>query len=218
MEDYHDYPGREDDEGQGGYTVQEGYQAQGEYQDPANSQDQGIYREEEMDSAYDNPRIASILMLITYSVGSIGTGLGFYGYLSEGAYQGLHLAFPLMVGAVGILSFIRHSIFHRSDAINIGEDPEEGFFQIEVGFANLAIGLTALFIFFGSWGNQAEVAVTFIYALYLVLAAYLSAYRRYQYDELDRAAILHLAFWFVWVFFMFFFAVAGAVSANMPPF
>ncbi|MBN2167812.1 MAG: hypothetical protein JW738_01090 [Actinobacteria bacterium] len=224
MEDYQDYPGQyehpgwDENQGQAGHTEQGEYQAQGDYQDQGYYQDAGGFPQEELESAYDNPRIASILMIVTYAVAGIGIGIGFYGYFSEGAYQGLHLAFPLMVGAVGILSFIRHSIFHRSDAINLGEDPDEEFFQIEVGFANLAIGVIALFIFFGSWGNQSEVAVTFIYALYLVLAGYLSAYRHYQYDELDRGTIMHLALWFIWVFLMFFFAVAGAVSANMPPF
>lgn len=220
-----EYQGQVEYGGQGEYEAQGEYVSQGEYQDSGDYQDneyyqgQDYYPEGEEELPTDDPRIAASLMIATYVIGGIGVALGFYGYFSSGAYRGLHLAFPLMVGAVGIISFIRHSIFHRSDAINIGEDPDDdAFFQIEVGFANLAVGIVALIVFFGSWGQAAEAAITFVYAIYLTCAACVSWYRHFQYDDIGRSVILHHVYWLVWVGFMFFFAVAAAASTELAPF
>ena len=84
-------------------------------------------------------------MLATYLSGGIGYFIGFMRLGSGGAEAAISPVALLSVGVVGIISMIRHSVFHRSDAIRMGWDQgRRNNFQIEVGFANLAIGLPAI--------------------------------------------------------------------------
>jgi hypothetical protein len=166
-------------------------------------------------SWWDRPAISDLLIISTYILGGIGIALGFYGLFDSDAVRGLHLAVPFMVGAVGILSFIRHSIFHRSDAERMGVAVKEPFFMIELGFANGAIGIIALLVFFRNWGAAPEVAVTLTYALYLALAFIFVSLRRARAEGLDAGMMLRLCFWALQVGLMFFFAIAAAVSAGL---
>jgi hypothetical protein len=166
-------------------------------------------------SRLNDPKVSSLLMMATFIVGGAGIALGFYGWGDTGAARGLHLSFPLMVGAVGILSFVRHSLFYRSDAIRISGTAGEPFFIIELGFANGAIGAVALLVFFATWGTAAEVALTLIYALYLLLAFFLFAAARIKRGGLNAGVALRMFFWFLQLGFMFLFAIAAWVSAGL---
>jgi hypothetical protein len=106
-------------------------------------------------------------MVATYVTGGVGIALGFYGLSSDPA--SLTLATLLAVGLAGLLSFLRHSVFHRSDAVRMGWDlGRRNNFQIEVGLANLAWGLTGTAAVVFGWGIQAQATSMLTFGLYLV--------------------------------------------------
>jgi hypothetical protein len=164
-----------------------------------------------------DPRASLYLMISTYIAGGAGVALGIYGLTNgEGAVRGLHYALPLMVGAVGLLSMVRHSIFHKSDAARSGVETEP-FYMIELGFANGAIGLLALLAFFGDWGVAAEAALMLTYALYLGLAFFLVV-ARVRSKGLDGGRVFSMCMWVAEVAFMFYLAIAAMARAHVSPF
>lgn len=109
---------------------------------------------------------ALVVMYVGYAAGAVGIGLGFSKSNALDALKPLTL---LTVGVLGVLSFVRHAVFHRSDAVRMGWDlgmPNN--FQIEVGLANLAWGLLAFATVGWHWGISAEATVSLIFALYLL--------------------------------------------------
>ncbi len=125
-------------------------------------------------AAAPDPRVASGLMIATYVVGAIGIGVGFA--TVTGDPPSLSLACLLAVGAGGLLSFLRHSIFHRSDAVRMGWDlGARNNFQIEVGLANLAWGLTGVLSVVLGWGIRAQAATFLTFGIYLLAVAAMQA-------------------------------------------
>jgi len=124
----------------------------------------------------ERPTVSRRLMTATYLVGGLGLFVAFY-YLSQGdeaAAAAWAWASAGAVGASGVLSFVRHSVFHRSDAVRMGWDyGRRNDFQIEVGMANLAVGLVAIASWALGWGTAAEGAVVVVYAIYMLGAAVL---------------------------------------------
>ena len=119
-----------------------------------------------MNAPGTNTRPAHLLMALTYAVAALGIGLGFSA-LSD-TDPNLGLASLLAVGVGGILSFVRHAIFHRADAARIGWTSERtNGFQIEVGLANLAWGVYAVLAFALAWGLAAQSAGFMIFGLYM---------------------------------------------------
>lgn len=167
-------------------------------------------------SRWADPRIATYLMISTYVAGGAGIAMGLYFLSSENAERALHFALPLVVGVVGILSMIRHSIFHASDAARSGVKTEP-FYMIELGFANGAMGILAMLAFFADWGVAAEAAITLVFALYLAMAFFLFLARAMA-EGLDGGRILALCMWLLQVGFMFYFALAALSSAGVSPF
>ncbi len=120
-------------------------------------------------SPWEDPRASKVVMLATYAAGAVGYFLGFYRLSSSGAADAITPVALLSVGLVGTLSMVRHSLLHRSDAVRMGWDlGRRNNFQIEVGFANLAIGGAALAAVVLGWGVEAQAALTLTYALYFV--------------------------------------------------
>lgn len=114
-----------------------------------------------------SPKPAAILMYLTYAVGAAGV---FIGFITVGkSPASLTLAAVLAVGLGGGLSFLRHSIFHRSDAVRMGWDSgQRNNFQIEVGLANLAWALLALGAVVFDWGLKVEASSFLVFGFYLV--------------------------------------------------
>ena len=105
-------------------------------------------------------------MYVGYAAGAVGIGLGFS---KSSAVDGLKPVMILTVGVLGLVSFVRHVVFNRSDAARMGWDHEApNNFQIEVGLANLAWGLLAFAAVGWHWGISAEATVSLIFALYLL--------------------------------------------------
>jgi hypothetical protein len=109
-------------------------------------------------------------------VGAVGLFFGFY-YLPGNREVALDLVTGTTVGVVGVLAFIRHVIFHKSDAARLGWETERPDWMFEVGFANLAFGFMGFLSVFAHLGMRAEGVVLLGYALYLFQAALLHGYR-----------------------------------------
>jgi hypothetical protein len=127
-------------------------------------------------SAGADPAVSRRLMMATYAVGAVGLAVSFW-YLGDGdAGASAAWAAVVAVGGSGLLSFVRHSVFHRSDAARMGWDyGRRNNFQIEVGLANLAIGATGIAAWALGWGVHAEGTVVVVFGLYLLGAALLHA-------------------------------------------
>jgi hypothetical protein len=120
-----------------------------------------------------DPRPAQLLMVLGYLLGGLGLAIG-SSRLGDGGAEAIEPVALFSVGALGVASFVRHSIFHRSDATRMKWDiGRTDNFQIEVGLANLAWGLVALAAVIWDWGVAALAAVTGVFGLYLFEAAIL---------------------------------------------
>ena len=113
-------------------------------------------------------RPAIVAMWAGYALGGIGFFLGF---AESNPIDALEPVVLWSVGALGVLSFVRHALLHRSDAVRMGWDiGRRNNFQIEVGMANLAWGLLAFGAVAWDWGVAAQAAITLVFALYLLEA------------------------------------------------
>jgi len=107
---------------------------------------------------------ASVLMVLTYAAGAVGLFVGFATVGDDDLTLGCFLA----VGVVGVLSFVRHSLFHRADAARMGWDlGRRNNFQIEVGLANLAWGTVAILAAVLGWGLAVESTTFLVIGIYL---------------------------------------------------
>jgi hypothetical protein len=119
--------------------------------------------------------IAWVLHILELIAGISGVGVGIW-RLPDAA-SALAVVTPTAVGLVGLLAFVRHFLFHESDAKRLAWEPIRPEFQYEVGFANLAFALVALLAYFGGWAVAAQVAVVLGYGLYLLQAALLHTWQ-----------------------------------------
>lgn len=113
-----------------------------------------------------SPRVSGVLMAATYVIGAAGYFIGFtlVGDNPDGAIRWVA---GLSVGAVGVVSLVRHAFFHRGDAVRMGWDSgTRNNFQIETGVANGAIGVVALAAVAFNWSVAALATVTMVYAAY----------------------------------------------------
>lgn len=122
----------------------------------------------------DDPRIARVLMYLTYAAGA--AGLIIATSTVTDTPPTLSLGALLAVGGGGLLSFLRHAVFNRSDAKRMGWDfGGRNNFQIEVGIANLAWGLLAILAVVLDWGLRAEAASFLVFGLYMTAVAVMIA-------------------------------------------
>ena len=114
----------------------------------------------------EDPRISKYLMLATYLIGGLGIAIGYSTVYDDP--PSLTLAALLGAGIPGVLSWLRHSVFHRSDAKRMGWDlGHRNGFQIETGVANLSWGVMAILAVVFDWGIVAEGASLLIFGIYL---------------------------------------------------
>ncbi len=106
----------------------------------------------------------------------IGIFVGFYLFPSRPGVS-LAIVTTTCVGVVGLLAFVRHVVFFRSDAARLGWATERPDWQFEVGFANLAFGLMGFLAGLGMPGPRVQAVVLIGYAAYLAQAALLHLYR-----------------------------------------
>jgi ABC-type nickel/cobalt efflux system permease component RcnA len=114
-------------------------------------------------------RTASRLMAASMAATVVGIFLGIFFFFTDAGLAFRIVAF-LLVGVVGVLSCLRHSVYYRSDQARMGWIQEHPEFQIEVGFANLAIGVAAIAASVLDWGAFACGITLFTYGTYLFCA------------------------------------------------
>jgi hypothetical protein len=164
---------------------------------------------------WSDPQISQRLMIMTYVIGGAGYLIGFSKMSSDGAEAAVGPVALLSVGVVGIVSMIRHSLFHRSDAARMGWDlGRRNNFQIETGFANLAIGLPALAAVALDWGVVVEAAFVLAYALYFVQVTVLVLIDR----EDGKVDVPRVATMLMQTGFLGYFALAALAAADAKPF
>lgn len=128
----------------------------------------GVQHDPPMTDSSVSPRPAAILMWSTYVVGGIGIFFAFATLQQDP--PNLSVAALLSVTATGVLSFFRHAVYNRSDAVRGGWDyGTRNNFQIEVGLANLAWGIFALLAVVLDWGLVAVSASFLISGFYFAL-------------------------------------------------
>ena len=120
--------------------------------------------------------MAKLISIVGMGIGAIGIFFGFF-YLGSAPQTSLNIVTVTTVGIVGVLAFVRHVLFHKSDAERLGWETDRPDWMFEVGFANLAFGFMGFIAVFAKWGMQAQAVVLLGYSLYLFQAAMLHGYR-----------------------------------------
>jgi hypothetical protein len=110
---------------------------------------------------------ATRLFQATIAVSMIGIFLGIFFFFIN-IDLAVRVAAVLLVGLVGVISFLRHSVYYRSDQVRMGWHQDHPEFQLEVGYANLAIGFFALLVAAFNTGTLSCGIVLGIYGTYLI--------------------------------------------------
>lgn len=156
--------------------------------------------------------MAGWLNLAGMVIGGLGIFFGFY-YLPAAPGTALAIVTVTGVGVVGLLAFVRHVFFHRSDAERLGWQTDRPDWAFEVGFANLAFGLMGFLAGLGARDTTAPAFVLLGYSLYLFQAALLHLYR--YFTDAQRS---HARLWrsvlatFLYVGMMTFFAMHALLA------
>lgn len=157
--------------------------------------------------------MAQWLNIVSIVIGSVGIFFGFY-FLDTSIALSLRIVTITTVGVVGFLAFVRHVVFHKSDAKRLGWETDRPDWMFEVGFANLAFGVMGILSCLSGWHPQSQALVLLGYATYLAQASALHGYRYFTDAEksparLWRSCIATL----LYAAAMTVFAVAG-LGAN----
>jgi len=132
--------------------------------------------------------MAGWISLAGMLAGAVGIFIGFY-TLGEAPQTALGIVTITTVGIAGVLAFVRHVLFHKSDAARLGWQTDRPDWMFEVGFANLAFGFMGFAAVLARWGTQAQALVLLGYSLYLFQAALLHGYRYFTDPQRSRARL-----------------------------
>ena len=157
--------------------------------------------------------IAWVLHILELIAGVFGVSIGF-SRLPD-AVSALQIVTLTAVGLVGLSAFLRHFVFHKSDARRLGWDSTRPEFQYEVGFANLSFAVVAFFVYFGEWGLAPNVAVVLGYGLYLLQAALLHTWKSLSGDGGVRRFLQSALPALVFSSLLIYFAAWGMIAANL---
>lgn len=164
-----------------------------------------------------DPAIASVLFTVTIVTTAIGIFVTIYFLFSDPDFA-YRFAAAVLVGIVGLLSFLRHSIFYRSDQARMGWIQDRPEFQIEVGFANLAFGLVAFAAAGLNWGPLACGISLLTYGTYLLCALLLHAYQAVHVVESRPRAIKSLIYTASFVAALYIFGFLALAGGHTAPF
>jgi hypothetical protein len=150
--------------------------------------------------------MAPLIGYLGMAAGTIGIFFGFF-YMNTLSTSTMIVTLTT-VGIAGILAFIRHFFFHKSDAKRLGWETDRPDWMFEVGFANLGFGVAGLVAAIAGLSAAALAIVLLAYALYLTQAGLLHGYRYVTGPvrspaKLWRSCVATL----VYAFMMLFFAV-----------
>ena len=130
---------------------------------------------------------ASMLYATAVAVSAIGIFAGIF-FLFVNIDTAVRVVAAVLVGVVGFLSFLRHSVFYKSDQIRMGWRQDRPEFQLEVGYANLAIGLWAFIAAALNWGTLACGLALVIYGTYLLCALFIHVREANSFEDLHTPA------------------------------
>jgi hypothetical protein len=133
-------------------------------------------------------KMAGILSNIGMLIGATGLFFGFF-YHAHDPQTSLEIVTVTTVGSVGVLAFVRHVIFHKSDAKRLGWETVRPDWMFEVGFANLAFGFAGFLSVFANEGTRAQALILLGYAIYLFQAALLHGYRYFTDEQKSPARL-----------------------------
>lgn len=140
-------------------------------------------------------------------IGAVGIFFGFY-YLGKNPQLSLAIVTTTTVGLVGVLAFVRHFVFHQSDARRLGWETDRPEWAYEVGFANLAFGAMGLLSVFAELGLRAQALTILGYALYLLQAALLHGYQYISSKEKSAEKLWRVVIGTAWfAALMLFFSI-----------
>jgi len=164
--------------------------------------------------------VASIIAIIRYCIIGAGIALAYYLYFRwSDARPALEVILLICVVFNGLISFVSHVIFHKSDAARLGLDSASPGYQFEVGFANLAMGLSALAAFLFQWGMSAYIALVLCYSLYILQAVVFHFWRFIRRERSDAGYLWgSVIFAAIYVANMLFFALAAITQERLAPF
>lgn len=153
-----------------------------------------------------DPGIASLLFVATLVVTIAGIFLSiFLLFVNPGLVY--RTAALILVGIVGILSFIRHSVFFQSDQARMGWTQDHPGFQLEVGYANLAMGIAAILSSSLNWGPRACGITLLTYGLYLLFTLILHVYEAVHEAATRRRSLKSAGYTAFFIIVLFFFAI-----------
>jgi len=166
-------------------------------------------------------REAALLFGATILVSMIGVFLGIF-YLFVNIDLSIRITTALLVGVVGIASFFRHSVFYLSDQARMGWKQEHPEFQLEVGYANLAIGIWAIIVAVLGWGALACGLLLAMFGTYLLCTLALHVREVYAAKDLrhsgyrDRAMTSVISTGIFVALLLFFAATAFGRAGVLP--
>jgi hypothetical protein len=174
-----------------------------------------------MGAAQPTAHEASLLMGATMAASMIGIFIGIF-FLFVNTDLAVRVAAAVLVGVVGILSFVRHSVYYASDQIRMGWRQDHPEFQLEVGYANLAIGIWAFVAATLSWGLVCGVMLD-TYATYLLCTLLLHLSQARAREDLHDPALRKRVIRSVistgfFVLALFGFGILALARAGMLPF
>jgi len=165
----------------------------------------------------DDPKIASLLFTTTIIATLIGIFVSIFFLFTDEEFA-YRIAAAVLVGFIGVISFIRHSVFYRSDQARMGWRQDHPEFQLEVGYANLAIGISAFFAAGLNWGSLACGMTLLIYGMYLLCTLLLHVYNALSVSDNRARAIKSVLNTGIFIIVLFIFAYLALSSAHAVPF
>ena len=159
--------------------------------------------------------VVKTIAIIRYIFGGVGLAIGFYFLGMGNLTKATAIVSLTTVGLVGLISFVSHVIFHKQDAKRIGLETKSTGFQFEVGFANLAFGIVALFSYFGNWGIVANAVLILTFAIYLLQAGILHTWKSLSGGKKDVGHFIRGGLViFLYSGMMLYFAIKALVSLH----
>ncbi|MHB8085078.1 MAG: DUF6790 family protein [Dehalococcoidia bacterium] len=160
-----------------------------------------------------------ILLGIRYTVIFAGIFAAYYLYFEwHDARPASEIVLVTCVGVNGLLAFLSHTVFHKSDAERLGLAAANPGFQYEVGFANLAFGATAILAFFGHWGVIANTVLILGFSIYILQAVILHLSRFISGEKRGAGYLVgSILAGGIYAANMIFFAVAAMLQEHLAP-
>jgi len=149
----------------------------------------------------------------------VGIALAYYLYFTwSDARPALEVILVTCVAFNGLISFVSHVIFHKADASRLGLESTSPGYQFEVGFANLAMGLSALAAILFQWGIPAYIVLVLCYSLYIMQAVVFHFWRFVKRERSDAGYLWgSVIFTAIYVANMLFFVLAAITQERLAP-